>query len=256
MDAYLGSSVIAICAPEGTVLDVPDPYQDMPLGKRRFQVYLKSPSNEGVDVFLVKGSCVGDSSIEHGTDAGYGGVSGKGYETEAAARQAVAQVLMGGGTGGRERAGSIDRKAFQHVGSVPSTPDILRKLPESTLQEGFTPSMTSLPSSPSQLVEDAMSLQAFSSPMKKAKMGHEGEFGMYGNPPGLRTPECGWDDRGDQQSEGGRGGGRNGDGRFSKKVRQPSCIRTNASTTQKANIYPSPPIAPPHLSPQPATESP
>ena len=124
------------------------------------------------------------------------------------------------------------------------------------MREGFTPSMTSLPSSPSQLVEDAMSLQAFSSPMKKAKMGHEGEFGMYGNPPGLRTPECGWDDRGDQQSEGGRGGGRNGDGRFSKKVRQPSCIRTNASTTQKANIYPSPPIAPPHLSPQPATESP
>ena len=76
MPCYASSSVIAIRAPEGTVLDVPDPDLDMPSGKRRFQVYLKSPNNEGVDVFLVKGSCIGDSSIEHGTDVGYGGVSG------------------------------------------------------------------------------------------------------------------------------------------------------------------------------------
>jgi hypothetical protein len=53
---YQGESVIAIKAPGGTTLEVPDPDEGMDGGKRRFQIYLKSPSKDAgpVDVFLVQ----------------------------------------------------------------------------------------------------------------------------------------------------------------------------------------------------------
>jgi len=53
---YLGESVIAIKAPGGTTLEVPDPDEGMKDGRRRYQIYLKSPSKEAgpVDVFLVQ----------------------------------------------------------------------------------------------------------------------------------------------------------------------------------------------------------
>ncbi|GMH73976.1 hypothetical protein TrRE_jg901, partial [Triparma retinervis] len=186
MDCYSDSSVIAIRAPEGTVLDVPDPDLDMPSGKRRFQVYLKSPNHEGVDVFLVKGSCIGDSSIEHGTDVGYGGVSSGGYSNAEAAKAAVQQVLS---AGGRERAGSIDRIRPAPSMSVPSTPDILQNLPKSTLQPGYTPNLGSLPTSPAQLADDAISLQAFSSPMKKGKNANFASSDFVGISTFPRTPD-------------------------------------------------------------------
>jgi len=47
-------TVIAIRAPAGTTLDVPDPDDGMRPGARRFQMFLKSPNEESVDVFLVQ----------------------------------------------------------------------------------------------------------------------------------------------------------------------------------------------------------
>ena len=46
-------TVIALRAPVGTMLDVPDPDEGMRPGARRFQMFLKSPG-ERVDVFLVQ----------------------------------------------------------------------------------------------------------------------------------------------------------------------------------------------------------
>jgi len=52
-------TMIAVRAPPGTMLDVPDPDEGMKPGTRKFQMFLKSPENEKIDVFLVQyGSCV------------------------------------------------------------------------------------------------------------------------------------------------------------------------------------------------------
>jgi len=46
-------TVVAVRAPAGTMLDVPDPDEGMKPGTRRFQMFLKSPGDK-VDVFLVQ----------------------------------------------------------------------------------------------------------------------------------------------------------------------------------------------------------
>lgn len=50
-----GKSVLAIQAPKGSVLEVPDPDEGMPRGERRYQIFLKSTSAP-IDVFLVSKS--------------------------------------------------------------------------------------------------------------------------------------------------------------------------------------------------------
>jgi hypothetical protein len=49
---FRGETLIAIKAPVGTTIEVPDPDQGMPPNQRRFQIWLKS-QNGPVDVFLV-----------------------------------------------------------------------------------------------------------------------------------------------------------------------------------------------------------
>lgn len=43
---------MAIRAPQGTTLEVPDPDEGMPEGERRYQIYLKSPRGP-IDVYVV-----------------------------------------------------------------------------------------------------------------------------------------------------------------------------------------------------------
>lgn len=126
-----------------------------------------------------------------------------GYSNAEAAKAAVQQVLS---AGGRDRAGSIDRIRPTPSMSVPSTPDILQNLPKSTLQPGYTPNLGSLPSSPTQLVEDAISLQAFSSPMKKHKNNGFTGDDFVGIPSYPRTPDT-YDKKGRAYRGGGRHGG-------------------------------------------------
>ncbi len=60
---YANDTVIAIRAPPGTSLEVPNPDEGMRPGMRRFQIYLNSPSDEKgsgpIDIFLIQH---GDSS--------------------------------------------------------------------------------------------------------------------------------------------------------------------------------------------------
>ncbi|KAL3763933.1 hypothetical protein ACHAW5_008371 [Stephanodiscus triporus] len=59
LSSLCGDTVIAVRAPAGTMLDVPDPDEGMKPGTRKFQMFLKSPGDEKIDVFLVQyGSCV------------------------------------------------------------------------------------------------------------------------------------------------------------------------------------------------------
>uniref|UniRef100_K3X3Z0 E2F/DP family winged-helix DNA-binding domain-containing protein n=1 Tax=Globisporangium ultimum (strain ATCC 200006 / CBS 805.95 / DAOM BR144) TaxID=431595 RepID=K3X3Z0_GLOUD len=53
LESFQGQSVMAIKAPPGTTLEVPDPDEGMPSGKRRFQIFLKSTDGP-VDVYLVR----------------------------------------------------------------------------------------------------------------------------------------------------------------------------------------------------------
>ncbi|EEY61302.1 transcription factor, putative [Phytophthora infestans T30-4] len=53
-ESFADQSVMAIKAPPGTTLEVPDPDEGMPAGKRRFQIFLKSTADGPVDVYLVR----------------------------------------------------------------------------------------------------------------------------------------------------------------------------------------------------------
>ncbi|KAG7379945.1 e2f transcription factor [Phytophthora pseudosyringae] len=52
-ESFADQSVMAIKAPPGTTLEVPDPDEGMSAGKRRFQIFLKSTDGP-VDVYLVR----------------------------------------------------------------------------------------------------------------------------------------------------------------------------------------------------------
>ncbi|CEG49330.1 transcription factor [Plasmopara halstedii] len=52
-ESFADQSVMAIKAPPGTTLEVPDPDEGMAAGKRRFQIFLKSTDGP-VDVYLVR----------------------------------------------------------------------------------------------------------------------------------------------------------------------------------------------------------
>lgn len=156
LPCYNNCSVIAIKAPKGTLLDVPNPDEGMEEGQRRYQVYFKSERGS-VDVFLVKGGSVGDSSIEHGGDhAGYAGMVNE-------AERAVSRVLKGENhSSGRPRADSIDRK-YLISASVPSTPDINLLGPNLTSENL---------ESPTNLMADANLLADFTSPVKSKPYGN------------------------------------------------------------------------------------
>ena len=48
-----GQTLIAIKAPAGTRLEVPDPDEGMQSGKRRYQIFLRSETGTPIDVYLV-----------------------------------------------------------------------------------------------------------------------------------------------------------------------------------------------------------
>lgn len=52
LPCFQGDTLIAIKAPSGTRLEVPDPDEGMPPGQRRYQIFLKS-AGEPIDVYLV-----------------------------------------------------------------------------------------------------------------------------------------------------------------------------------------------------------
>jgi hypothetical protein len=53
LPCFQGDALIAIKAPSGTRLEVPDPDEGMPPGQRRYQIFLKS-SGEPIDVYLIQ----------------------------------------------------------------------------------------------------------------------------------------------------------------------------------------------------------
>jgi len=54
LTCFQNDTLIAIKAPSGTRLEVPDPDEGMLPGQRRYQIFLKSPSGEPIDVFLLQ----------------------------------------------------------------------------------------------------------------------------------------------------------------------------------------------------------
>jgi len=53
LPSFQGHTLIAIKAPSGTQLEVPDPDEGMPQGQRRYQIFLKS-LGDPIDVYLVQ----------------------------------------------------------------------------------------------------------------------------------------------------------------------------------------------------------
>ena len=70
ISAFSADTIIAIKAPSGTTLEVPDPDEGMESGQRRYQIYLKSQTGP-VEVFLVSPDASdGAASGEASTSAG------------------------------------------------------------------------------------------------------------------------------------------------------------------------------------------
>ncbi|TDH72651.1 uncharacterized protein CCR75_005610 [Bremia lactucae] len=64
-ESFADQSVMAIKAPPGTTLEVPDPDEGMEAGERRFQIFLKSTEGP-VDVYLVRR--LGEKQIDSNSD--------------------------------------------------------------------------------------------------------------------------------------------------------------------------------------------
>ncbi len=58
-----GETIMAIKAPPGTRLRVPDPDEGMPRGQRRYELFLKSENEQPIDVFLVSDERAVDNEI-------------------------------------------------------------------------------------------------------------------------------------------------------------------------------------------------
>jgi len=108
--AFAPDTVIAIKAPSGTTLEVPDPDEGMEYPQRRYQIYLKSHSGP-VEVFLVS-QADGDE-----VEADDGSASVR----PAAASAAQAEIDAVGGSGGRRsKRARADEGSTSAVGSPPA----------------------------------------------------------------------------------------------------------------------------------------
>lgn len=69
LSSLVEDTVIAVRAPAGTMLDIPDPDEGMTPGTRKFQMFLKSPGIEKIDVYLVHyGSCLQNNESKSGIE--------------------------------------------------------------------------------------------------------------------------------------------------------------------------------------------
>lgn len=80
-----GDTLIAIKAPPGTELEVPDPDEGMPYGERRFQIFLKSTGGP-IDCLLVS---QGGEDLASGSSPGSGAVAGRVGSSPALAPQGL-----------------------------------------------------------------------------------------------------------------------------------------------------------------------
>ena len=95
--SFAADTVIAIKAPSGTTLEVPDPDEGMEYPQRRYQIYLKSHTGP-VEVFLVSSA---DGEGEGEADAGAAGAAdGNGRRSKRARADAAGAGVAAGGRPG------------------------------------------------------------------------------------------------------------------------------------------------------------
>ena len=100
--SFAPDTVIAIKAPSGTTLEVPDPDEGMEYPQRRYQIYLKSQSGP-VEVFLVSQAEGEGGEAGEGSAAAAGEAAGA--EAEGGRRSKRARGVEAGSPG-RSRAGA------------------------------------------------------------------------------------------------------------------------------------------------------
>jgi transcription factor E2F3 len=87
-----GETIMAIKAPPGTRLRVPDPDEGMPRGQRRYELFLKSENEQPIDVFLVSDERAVDSEIvrrHRSTDANAAQVAASSQQSQQSQPMAV-----------------------------------------------------------------------------------------------------------------------------------------------------------------------
>jgi len=157
--SFANNTVIAIKAPSGTTLEVPDPDEGMDYPRRRYQIYLKS-STGPVDVFLIRGDkgdgaqtaegaapAVEQSTTPAGSPAGSpAGLSGDGGEDRSA--RAEAEVIAGTASPSRNGEGllklapvasSSDDYLCSRTGVSGGVSDLFAEQPQPLKQEEVPP---------------------------------------------------------------------------------------------------------------------
>ena len=135
INAFAADTVIAIKAPSGTTLEVPDPDEGMDYPQRRYQIYLRSTSGP-VEVFLVShqdddaAGAASNSADAGAAAAGAGDVAGAG--AEAAASGAGAS----GAAAAKHDDGSACASADTDAGGRRSSK---RARPDGNLSDGVSP---------------------------------------------------------------------------------------------------------------------
>jgi len=97
LQCFRGSTVLAVKAPSGTTLEVPDPDEAMAQGQRRYQMFLKSTDGP-IDVYLVSSSEAGAAGAGAGAN-GAGAAGGTAGVNGAVGGASHAHLGMGAAAG-------------------------------------------------------------------------------------------------------------------------------------------------------------
>lgn len=110
LESFKDQSVMAIKAPPGTTLEVPDPDEGMPSGKRRFQIFLKSTGAEAVSFSLpiVVAGC--EDVLELTTNCAYWRRWSGGCVLSSTACRRRERSSCSGGDGRSVRGGCVSRR--------------------------------------------------------------------------------------------------------------------------------------------------
>lgn len=71
LECFREDTLLAVKAPYGSTLKVPDPDEGMPPGCRRYEIQLKSRSDEPIEVFLIQEYLVASSTNQHPPSAAH-----------------------------------------------------------------------------------------------------------------------------------------------------------------------------------------
>ena len=128
--AFAQDTVIAIKAPSGTTLEVPDPDEGMEYPQRRYQIYLKSSAGP-VEVFLVS------QAADEGAEGAEGGADAAAAAAAVPAPAHDADGAHANGKRTRDELAAVTSPARPAAGAAPDASSLLKLSPVGAEQADY-----------------------------------------------------------------------------------------------------------------------